>query len=431
MIQSFFLISNTGEVLIEKHWRGITSRSVCDFFWDEVNKYETKEEMPPVVATSKFYLISIYREDIFLLCTATNEVQPLLCVEFLHRVFDIFEEYFGTVEETSIKENFSTVYQLLEEMMDFGYPLTTEPNALKAMIKPAGLISRIAAATGSLSGNVSDILPDGTISNMPWRKTGVKYAQNEIYLDIIEEIDAIVDRHGVIVSSEVSGSIAANSRLSGVPDLALVFSDPGLIDDCSFHPCVRYGRFERDKVVSFVPPDGAFELMKYRVNIQGQIQAPIYCQPQVTFDFSTNRGDILLIVGQRAQSSLIFPGSVGRNLGLVIEEVSISIPFSRSVRTANLTVTAGSVLFDESSKVARWTIGKLASDKMPQLSGTILLQPNSTSEEAPPIEVQWKVPMASVSGLTVATLQLTNERYKPYKGVRTIAKSGKFQIRTV
>jgi AP-3 complex subunit mu len=35
------------------------------------------------------------------------------------------------------------------------------------------------------------ILPDGTISNMPWRKTGVKYAQNEIYLDIIEEIDAI------------------------------------------------------------------------------------------------------------------------------------------------------------------------------------------------------------------------------------------------
>jgi AP-3 complex subunit mu len=217
--------------------------------------------MPPVVATSKYYLISIYRDDIFLLVTSLGETQPLLAIEFLHLVFDILEEYFGTVEETTIKENFATVYQLLEEMMDYGYPLTTEPNALKAMIKPSSVISRIAAAaTGS--SNVSDVLPDGTISNMPWRKTGVKYAQNEIYVDIIEEIDAIVDKNGQIISSEVSGVIACNSRLSGVPDLLLNFSNPGLIDDCSFHPCVRYSRFERDKVVSFVPPDGQFELMK-------------------------------------------------------------------------------------------------------------------------------------------------------------------------
>jgi AP-3 complex subunit mu len=33
---------------------------------------------------------------------------------------------------------------------------------------------------------------------MPWRKSGVKYAQNEIYLDIIEEIDCIVDRNGQV-----------------------------------------------------------------------------------------------------------------------------------------------------------------------------------------------------------------------------------------
>jgi len=59
------------------------------------------------------------------------------------------------------------------------------------MIKPPTVLSRFAAAaTGSSS--VSDILPDGTISNMPWRKTGVKYTQNEIYIDIVEEIDSII-----------------------------------------------------------------------------------------------------------------------------------------------------------------------------------------------------------------------------------------------
>jgi AP-3 complex subunit mu len=115
MIQSFFLISNTGEVLIEKHWRGITPRSIYDFFWDEVNKYDQKYEMPPIVSISKYYLVSINREDVFMLATTTRETVPLTIIEFFHRVFEILEEYFGSVEEGTIKDNFSTVYQLLEE----------------------------------------------------------------------------------------------------------------------------------------------------------------------------------------------------------------------------------------------------------------------------------------------------------------------------
>jgi AP-3 complex subunit mu len=88
-------------------------------------------------------------------------------------------------------------------ILNYGYPLTTEPNALKAMIAPPTVLSRLTnAATGGSS--VSDILPNGTISNMPWRKTGVKYMQNEIYLDILEEVDAMIDKNGMIISSEVS-----------------------------------------------------------------------------------------------------------------------------------------------------------------------------------------------------------------------------------
>lgn len=34
--------------------------------------------------------------------------------------------------------------------------------------------------------------------SMPWRKAGVKYSQNEIYLDIVEEMDAIIDNAGQV-----------------------------------------------------------------------------------------------------------------------------------------------------------------------------------------------------------------------------------------
>jgi hypothetical protein len=36
----------------------------------------------------------------------------LLVIDFLQRLYDVFVEYFTNVTENSLKENFSTVYQV-------------------------------------------------------------------------------------------------------------------------------------------------------------------------------------------------------------------------------------------------------------------------------------------------------------------------------
>ena len=36
------------------------------------------------------------------------------------------------------------------------------------------------------------------------------------------------------------------------------------IDDCTFHQCVRLSKFESERAISFIPPDGEFDLMQYR-----------------------------------------------------------------------------------------------------------------------------------------------------------------------
>ena len=53
---------------------------------------------------------------------------------FLYRIMQVFKDYFGDVTEESIRDNFVIIYELLDEMMDHGYALTTEPNTLKLMI---------------------------------------------------------------------------------------------------------------------------------------------------------------------------------------------------------------------------------------------------------------------------------------------------------
>jgi AP-3 complex subunit mu len=481
MIQSLFILSPTGEVLIERHFRGVTSRSVCDYFWDRasvsVNHHGgmstttsllTSEEQQlllplhdtvlPVMEVPEsnhgtVYIISILRDGLSYLAVLPAEVSPLMILEFLHRIANIFVDYFGSpADESAIKDNFSTVYQLLEEMVDYGWPLTTEPNALKAMIRPQTVMDKLQSVVFSNT-TVSDELPSGTISNMPWRAGGVSYSQNEIYMDIVEQVDAIVDaQSGNLISSDVSGSIQCQSHLSGIPDLLLTFKDPDIIDDCSFHPCVRYQRYEKDQVVSFVPPDGDFELMRYsisadkRANFSPPLEVHAQWNVSKSNDNTNNSGDsnankniessarLTVQVRVRSLSSLITSSS---RTGKIIEDVAVTIPFSKHVRTAAFQVSCGSIVYDEAGKVAKWTLGKLAEDaSMPkaQLTANLKLNnnalKNTTETISPPnLSLHWKVPLASVSGLTVSGLSLSGESYRPYKGVRNITKSGLFQVR--
>ena len=46
------------------------------------------------------------------------------------------------------------------------------------------------------------------------------------------------------------------------------------LEDIKFHQCVRLARFENDRTISFIPPDGEFELMSYRLNTQGTSSLP-------------------------------------------------------------------------------------------------------------------------------------------------------------
>jgi AP-1 complex subunit mu len=44
-------------------------------------------------------------------------------------------EYFKELEEESVRDNFVVIYELLDEMMDNGYPQITDSKLLKDFIK--------------------------------------------------------------------------------------------------------------------------------------------------------------------------------------------------------------------------------------------------------------------------------------------------------
>ena len=46
----------------------------------------------------------------------------------------VMQEYFKEVEEESIRDNFVICYELLDELVDFGYPQTTDAKILQEYI---------------------------------------------------------------------------------------------------------------------------------------------------------------------------------------------------------------------------------------------------------------------------------------------------------
>lgn len=85
--------------------------------------------------------------------------------------------------------------QLLDEMIDNGFPLTTEPNMLRGMIEPPNIVSKMLSVVTGNSSNVSNTLPGETSFCVPWRTTGLKRTSNEVYFDLVEEMDAIINRY--------------------------------------------------------------------------------------------------------------------------------------------------------------------------------------------------------------------------------------------
>lgn len=414
MLESLFIAnSNTGHVLIEKHWRGIVHPNVVEAFFKNYITNHHPEEALPVIATNQYLLAHILKGGLVFLGAVSNDVSPLVLVEFLHRIVDVLAVYVGEVTEFNIKENVVTIYQLLEEMVDYGFPLITDSNTLKDVVAPATIIGNVITQVTGVSRVHSGMLTGG-LSNVPWRKTGIKYTNNEIYFDVVEEVDAIIERDGTMVSCEVNGSIMANCRLSGMPELVVTFSSTRFLEDYSFHPCVKYKELQQDNALTFIPPDGKFKLMSYRASLAPTQRLPISLRSSITPHASGGTFELSLL-----------PHFITR---VPLENIQVLVKVSKGITHFSGSCNFGKVTTEYHTQKLVWKVGKLTpKDPMPTLTGTYA---SSTScKLAAAVDVGFELTLLAISGLKVESLRITNERYRPYKGVRSLTKAGHFQIR--
>jgi len=110
----------------------------------------------------------------------------------------VLESYFGTVDEDSIRNNFVLIYELLDEMMDYGYPQNTDADILKLVITQKGVMSE------ATKGRDISVAATGVVN---WRAEGLKYRKNELYIDVVEDVNLLMSKEGTILRSDVAGKV--------------------------------------------------------------------------------------------------------------------------------------------------------------------------------------------------------------------------------
>ena len=70
------------------------------------------------------------------------------------------------------------------------------------------------------------VKPPMAVTNaVSWRSEGIKYKKNEVFLDVVESVNLLVNSNGTVVRSEVVGALKMRTFLSGMPECKLGLND--------------------------------------------------------------------------------------------------------------------------------------------------------------------------------------------------------------
>ena len=119
MIGGLFCYNHKGEVLISRVYRDDIGRNAVDAF--RVNVIHARGQVrSPVTNIARTSYFHIKRSNLWLAAVTKQNVNATMVFEFLLKVVDVMQNYFGKISEENVKNNFVLIYELLDEIVDFG-----------------------------------------------------------------------------------------------------------------------------------------------------------------------------------------------------------------------------------------------------------------------------------------------------------------------
>jgi len=374
-------------------------------------------------------------------------------LELLHRLAVLFKDYCGILSEEAVRKNFVLIYELLDEVLDFGYPQLTSTELLKPFVFNEPVVldeagepteekkpSRFSLPSLELPGKLSNfggmmggpVVQAASATNKPihLNTQEERKGTNEIYVDLIERLTVLFSPTGNILRAEIDGYIRMTSYLQGSPELRLGLNQDLAIggsktygavrlDDIHFHESAKVESFESDQTVVLRPPDGEFTVLNYRISDDFPLPFKIY--PNIE-DLGSYRVDLT------AKIRLDIPEEHG------VLNVVIRIPIPKCTTSAKCELSLPGVQYRVQGNSVEWEISAFQGGSELFLRSRLTLSDqlsNTIRKEFGPISMDFEIPMYNCSNVRIRFLRVMERdgSYNPYRWVRNITQSNSYVCR--
>nr|XP_048332206.1 AP-4 complex subunit mu isoform X2 [Ziziphus jujuba var. spinosa] len=420
MISQFFVLSQRGDNIVFRDYRGEVQKGSAEIFFRKVKfwKEDGEGDAPPIFNVDGVNYFHVKVAGLLFAATTRVNVSPSLVLELLQRIARVVKDYLGVLNEDSLRKNFVLVYELLDEVIDFGYVQTTSTEVLKSSIfnEPimvdAGRLPPLGPAAIFMQG--SKRMPGTAVTKSVVANEPGGRKREEIFVDIIEKISVTFSSSGYILTSEIDGTIQMKSYLTGNPEIRLALNDdlsigrsgrsiydynsssgsgPVVLDDCNFHESVHLDSFDIDRTLTLIPPDGEFPVMNYRMT---QEFKPPFRINALIEEAGPLKAEVIIKVFAEFASSVI------------ANTILVQMPLPTYTTRVSFELEPGAVGnttdYKEANKRLEWGLKKIVGGSEHTLRAKLTFSQQShanITKEAGPVSMTFTIPMYNASRLQV------------------------------
>lgn len=271
-IDHFFILNQRGSPVLVRSFLVEPSVEIAETFYSLVT---AEEKPPPYFSFDGIHYVYHFSNDLFLAFAAHDELSPNLLIEVLSRIPVLVTDYMGKFTENSILRNLALVTEIVDEVISFGCPQSTDSTHLLHLVHNSVPYDTDSGYTRENVEGAKESVYDKPLA-IDISKRGAM--ANEIYIKLEETINATISPDRVISSALVSGTCHIKQFVTGQPYVSLQINpassfksrghrdSPFSFDDIIFSPIVNSKSFDADRTMTCQPPTGDVFMFTYRTS---------------------------------------------------------------------------------------------------------------------------------------------------------------------
>ena len=141
-ISSLAIIDKKGKSIISKDYRGDIAVNFLDIYNKKILDHDP-EISPPIFSSKNLTFFYLEHQNIRILVVTKGNANSMMIFSFLNSFLSLLIEFLGNVDSDNVRDNAIMIYELLDEIIDNGYPQSTDGKLMKKYMTSTAKLGKI------------------------------------------------------------------------------------------------------------------------------------------------------------------------------------------------------------------------------------------------------------------------------------------------